>query len=119
MDVNVYGILPLELYRVGTGEAFREQGMRYADGQWEDPLPGGMTRQVRFWIDDIWMIASLQIQALPDEQLGHLADLAHKVAVLNKGKIVEQGETANVLQNPQHPYTKALLACRPAAMRFR
>jgi len=63
VDVNVYGILPLELYRVGTGEAFREQGMRYADGQWEDPLPGGMTRQVRFWIDDIWMIASLQIQA--------------------------------------------------------
>lgn len=63
VDVNVYGILPLELYRVGMGEAFREQGLRYADGQWEDPLPGGLTRQVRFWIDDIWMIASLQVQA--------------------------------------------------------
>ena len=63
VDVNVYGILPLELYRVGMGTAFREQGMRLADGQWEDPLPDGLTRQVRFWIDDIWMIASLQVQA--------------------------------------------------------
>jgi unsaturated rhamnogalacturonyl hydrolase len=79
VDVNVFGILPLELYRAqvvkafeqqgvedvdraGVWEAFREQGMRYADGQWEDPLPDGLTRQVRFWIDDIWMIASLQIQ---------------------------------------------------------
>ena len=35
VDVNVYGILPLELYRVGMGTAFREQGMRLADGQWE------------------------------------------------------------------------------------
>jgi len=29
-------------------------------------------------------------------------------------KIVEQGITKEVLQAPQHPYTKALLACRPA-----
>ena len=63
VDVNVYGILPLELHQAGMGEAFREQGLRYADGQWEDPLQDGLTRQVRFWIDDIWMIASLQIQA--------------------------------------------------------
>ncbi|HOO42910.1 MAG TPA: glycoside hydrolase family 88 protein, partial [Bacteroidales bacterium] len=63
VDVNVYGILPLELCRVGMAAAFREQGMRYADGQWENPLPDGLTRQVRYWIDDIWMIASLQIQA--------------------------------------------------------
>jgi len=63
VDVNVYGILPLELHQAGMGEAFREQGLLYADGQWEDPLQDGLTRQVRFWIDDIWMIASLQIQA--------------------------------------------------------
>ena len=47
--------------------------------------------------------------------LGIVADFAHNVAVLNKGKIVEQGHTLTVLQKPQHPYTKALLACRPAA----
>lgn len=47
--------------------------------------------------------------------LGIVADFAHNVAVMNKGKVVEQGDTSAVLQKPQHPYTKALLACRPAA----
>ncbi len=63
VDVNVFGILPLELYRAGIGEEFLEQGMKYANGQWEDQLPGGLTRQVCYWIDDIWMIAALQVQA--------------------------------------------------------
>ena len=47
--------------------------------------------------------------------LGLVADFAHKVAVLYKGKIIEEGLTKEVLQHPQHPYTRALLACRPAA----
>lgn len=47
--------------------------------------------------------------------LGLVADLADEVIVLYKGKIVEQGLTGNVLSVPQHAYTKALLACRPAA----
>ncbi|MFZ3036813.1 MAG: ABC transporter ATP-binding protein [Rugosibacter sp.] len=36
--------------------------------------------------------------------------LAHEVAVMYLGQIVEQGTTDEVLRNPQHPYTKALLA---------
>jgi len=39
--------------------------------------------------------------------------LADKVAVMQKGKIVEQGPVKEVLNNPQHPYTQGLLACRP------
>ncbi len=63
VDVNVYGILPLELYRAGMGREFLEEGLMLADGQWQDTLPTGLTRQSRFWIDDIWMIGSLQIEA--------------------------------------------------------
>jgi unsaturated rhamnogalacturonyl hydrolase len=63
VDANVYGILPLELYMQGAGEIFLNQGLELADGQWEDTLPDGLTNQVRYWIDDIWMIASLQVQA--------------------------------------------------------
>lgn len=45
--------------------------------------------------------------------LGVIAELADKVLVMHKGKIVEQGNVLDVFANPQHPYTKGLLACRP------
>jgi unsaturated rhamnogalacturonyl hydrolase len=63
VDANVYGILPLELYMQGGEEKFLQQGLELADGQWEDTLPDGLTSQVRYWVDDIWMIVSLQVQA--------------------------------------------------------
>ena len=46
--------------------------------------------------------------------LGVVADIADKILVMYKGEIVEQGIAKNILLSPQHPYTKALLACRPA-----
>ncbi len=45
-----------------------------------------------------------------------VAYLAHYTAVMYRGKIVEQGATATVLENPQHSYTKKLLACVPEIM---
>jgi peptide/nickel transport system ATP-binding protein len=45
--------------------------------------------------------------------LGVIAELADKVVVMYKGKIVEQGTIAEIFSNPKHPYTKGLLACRP------
>ena len=45
--------------------------------------------------------------------LGVIVELADKVVVMYKGKIVEQGNVWKIFTNPQHPYTKGLLACRP------
>ena len=45
--------------------------------------------------------------------LGVIAELADKVVVMYKGNIVEQGNVWDIFTNPQHPYTKGLLACRP------
>ena len=45
--------------------------------------------------------------------LGVIAELADKVVVMYKGKIVEQGTVWDIFSNPKHPYTKGLLACRP------
>ena len=45
--------------------------------------------------------------------LGVIAELADKVVVMYKGNIVEQGNVWDIFNNPQHPYTKGLLACRP------
>ncbi|MCW3110159.1 MAG: transporter ATP-binding protein [Segetibacter sp.] len=46
--------------------------------------------------------------------LGVVAEVADKVVVMYKGSIVEVGLPAELYKNPKHPYTKALLACRPA-----
>lgn len=45
--------------------------------------------------------------------LGVIAEVADNVMVMFKGKIVEQGNVMDIFTNPQHPYTKGLLACRP------
>lgn len=46
--------------------------------------------------------------------LGVVAEIADKIIVMYKGGIVEKGAPINIYKKPQHPYTKALLACRPA-----
>jgi peptide/nickel transport system ATP-binding protein len=45
--------------------------------------------------------------------LGVVAEIADRAAVMYKGEIVEQNTVKAIFTNPQHPYTKALLACRP------
>lgn len=46
--------------------------------------------------------------------LGVVAEIADYVTVLYKGKVVEEGPCKVILQQPVHPYTQALLQCRPA-----
>ena len=45
--------------------------------------------------------------------LGVISEIADKVLVMYKGKIVEAGTVQSIFENPQHPYTKGLLACKP------
>jgi peptide/nickel transport system ATP-binding protein len=45
--------------------------------------------------------------------LGVIAEIADRVLVMFKGKVVEEGTVLDIFSNPQHPYTKSLLACRP------
>ena len=63
VDANVYGILPLEIYMHNQDTTELNLGLFYADGQWSDTLSNGLCAQTRFWIDDIYMIGSLQTQA--------------------------------------------------------
>jgi len=45
--------------------------------------------------------------------LGVVAEIADRVLVMYKGRLVEQGTVEQIFQAPAHPYTKGLLACRP------
>ena len=44
---------------------------------------------------------------------GIVKGFADRVAVMYRGRLVETGATATVLADPQHPYTRALIACIP------
>ncbi|NYE95087.1 peptide/nickel transport system ATP-binding protein [Psychromicrobium silvestre] len=46
--------------------------------------------------------------------LGLAAERAEKVVVMYKGQVVESGPALELLQNPQHPYTKRLVASAPS-----
>lgn len=45
--------------------------------------------------------------------LGIVRDIADRVCVMTQGKIVEMGNTKDIFENPQHPYTKKLLSAEP------
>ncbi|MDQ6888675.1 MAG: ABC transporter ATP-binding protein [Bacteroidota bacterium] len=47
--------------------------------------------------------------------LALVAEIADKVVVMYKGKVVETGSAKDIFLKPVHPYTKALLSCRPSA----
>ncbi len=46
--------------------------------------------------------------------LAVVAEIADKIVVLYKGRVVERGNASAIFKQPSHPYTRALLACRPA-----
>jgi oligopeptide/dipeptide ABC transporter ATP-binding protein len=49
--------------------------------------------------------------------LGVIAEAADRVAVMYAGRIVEQGPVRAILREPQHPYTRGLLASIPGTAR--
>ncbi|MDD5063489.1 MAG: glycoside hydrolase family 88 protein [Phycisphaerae bacterium] len=63
VDENIYGILPFELYRQ-TGDANYLTSAQYlADEEFNPPRTDGLSEYSRFWVDDLYMIGSLQAQA--------------------------------------------------------
>jgi unsaturated rhamnogalacturonyl hydrolase len=63
VDYRVFGAVPLEIYIQTKDKRCLTLGQGLADKQWEDPGPTGLTREARFWIDDMYMIPAVQVQA--------------------------------------------------------
>jgi len=63
VDYSVFGVLPLQIYlQTGDTNALA-LGKAKADEQWENPRADGLSSETRFWIDDMYMISVLQVQA--------------------------------------------------------
>jgi rhamnogalacturonyl hydrolase YesR len=63
VDHAIFGIVPLELYIRTKDPQYLALGKRLADEQWENATPEGLSGETRFWIDDMYMITILQLQA--------------------------------------------------------
>lgn len=63
VDGAVFGALPLEIYLQERRVQYRTFGLAFADAQWDNPRPDGLTAQTRWWIDDMYMITAVQLQA--------------------------------------------------------
>ncbi|MFT4115017.1 glycoside hydrolase family 88/105 protein [Silvibacterium sp.] len=63
VDFSMFGSLPLELYLLTGEKRYLDLGLSYADAQWASPDAQGLTPETRYWIDDMFMITILQVQA--------------------------------------------------------
>jgi unsaturated rhamnogalacturonyl hydrolase len=63
VDYRVFGVVPLEIYRQTQDPKYLELGKKFADLQWQNPTRDGITSEARYWIDDMFMITAVQVQA--------------------------------------------------------
>jgi len=63
VDYSVFGTVPLEIYVQTNEKKYLDLGLSFADRQWDNPGPNGLTAETRFWIDDMFMITAVQVQA--------------------------------------------------------
>ena len=63
VDFHVFGVLPFEIYLLNGDKRYLDFGRHMADDQWLNPRPDGLAQETRWWVDDCFMIGSLQIQA--------------------------------------------------------
>jgi rhamnogalacturonyl hydrolase YesR len=63
VDNSVFGTVPLELYRETHDRQYLTLGEGFADRQWAKTTPDGITAEARYWIDDMYMITIVEVQA--------------------------------------------------------
>jgi unsaturated rhamnogalacturonyl hydrolase len=63
VDYNVFGIWPFEIYRQTGDEKYLAIPKKLADDEFANPREDGLTELTRFWVDDMYMVGSLQVQA--------------------------------------------------------
>jgi rhamnogalacturonyl hydrolase YesR len=63
VDWEIFGVVPLQIAMQTKDPKYLSYGLHFADRQWEDPLPNGLSGETRYWIDDTYMLTILQLEA--------------------------------------------------------
>jgi rhamnogalacturonyl hydrolase YesR len=63
VDDSIFGIISLEIAIQTKDPKQLEIGKAWADRQWENPQPDGLSGETRYWIDDMYMLTILQLEA--------------------------------------------------------
>lgn len=63
VDYTVFAIAPLEIYLLNKDQRALKIGQNLVDKQWSETTPDGITKEARYWIDDMYMITAAQVQA--------------------------------------------------------
>lgn len=63
VDDSIFGIVPMEIGIQTKDDHYLKYGVSWADKQWDNPRPDGLSDETRFWIDDMYMLTILQLEA--------------------------------------------------------
>jgi rhamnogalacturonyl hydrolase YesR len=63
VDDSIFGIVPIEIGMQIKDKKYLDYGLGFADRQWENPQPDGLSHETRYWIDDMYMLTILQLEA--------------------------------------------------------
>ena len=63
VDDEIFGAVPLEISIQTKDPKYLSYGKEFADRQWENPQPDGLSSETRYWIDDMYMLTILQLEA--------------------------------------------------------
>ena len=63
VDDNIFGTIPLEIGIETKDQKYLSYGQAWADKQWNNPQPDGLSDETRYWIDDMYMLTILQLEA--------------------------------------------------------
>lgn len=103
VDHSVMGSLPLQIYLVTADERYKKLGLTFADRQWEKPREDGLTEETRWWIDDMYMVGMLQMQAYRATGDKKYADRAALQIVAYNEKL--QQSNGLYYHGPEHPFS--------------
>ncbi|EDY83711.1 Glycosyl Hydrolase Family 88 superfamily [Verrucomicrobiia bacterium DG1235] len=102
VDFSVIGIIPLQVYLESGDAAQLERGLYFADRQWEEPREDGLTRETRWWIDDMYMVGALQMQAYRATGKAEYADRAARFLAAYLERL--QQENGLFFHGPDAPF---------------